>query len=384
MYDIMRKIKFSLVTKRIKNGMIAVLVECTQFHKSIMIDTNVHIFKDEWDEYNACVVGNPNAVELNRLIRKVVYDLEEYELGYKGDFTLARLEEVWNCKESTHDFYSIMSYQIEHRDIRDSTKSTHRNTLRHLKYYRAECSVADLTEDFMKGFVRYLRDEQLNDSTIRSHMRTLRCYYNIACKLYGNKVPCYSFDFYHEKQSDRMQYRMKALNDEDIRKIENRVANPQTPKKEVLRLEQFLFMSYTGMRISDFTNMERENFQTDHDVTWLTYISVKTNTRVKIPISIIFSGRAEQLLMKHNEDFKTFFQIKDKPHYNLYINQYAQCLGINKHVTAHVARHTCASRLVNKDVPITTIQQVIGHRSLKMTMLYAKTNENTLIRQLNF
>lgn len=58
----MRKIKFSLVTKRIKNGMIAVLVECTQFHKSIMIDTNVHIFKDEWDEYNACVVGNPNAV----------------------------------------------------------------------------------------------------------------------------------------------------------------------------------------------------------------------------------------------------------------------------------------------------------------------------------
>lgn len=48
-----------------------------------------------------------------------------------------------------------------------------------------------------------------------------------------------------------------------------------------------------------------------------------------------------------------------------------------------MARHTCASRLINRDIPITTIQQVVGHRTLKMTMVYAKTNENTLIRQLS-
>lgn len=57
--------------------------------------------------------------------------------------------------------------------------------------------------------------------------------------------------------------------------------------------------------------------------------------------------------------------------------------GIDKNVSAHVARHTCASGLVNKDVPVTTIQKVIGHRSLKMTMVYAQTSESTLIRQLS-
>jgi site-specific recombinase XerD len=56
---------------------------------------------------------------------------------------------------------------------------------------------------------------------------------------------------------------------------------------------------------------------------------------------------------------------------------------IDKNVSAHAARHTCASRLINKDVPITTIQKVIGHRSLKMAMVYAQTNENTLVRQLS-
>lgn len=183
--------------------------------------------------------------------------------------------------------------------------------------------------------------------------------------------------------SDRMIYKMKALTDEDIRNIENYVANPLTPEREVKRLEKFLFMSYTGVRISDFTSLTEENFTTENRITWLNYVSVKTETPVKIPISVIFDGRAEQLLIRHRNNLAEFFQIKDKPHFNIYINKYCHKAGINKHVTAHVARHTCASRLVNKDVPITTIQKIIGHRSLKMTMIYAKTSDSTLIRQLS-
>ena len=56
--------------------------------------------------------------------------------------------------------------------------------------------------------------------------------------------------------------------------------------------------------------------------------------------------------------------------------------SLKKHVTAHVARHTCASRLINRDVPITTIQQVIGHRQISMTMIYARINDNAFVRQL--
>lgn len=379
----MRKIRFGLKTERTDNGMLSVFVVCTQFNRSISFDTNVCIFPDEWDSENACVTGNPNSVELNRYIRKTMYQLEEYELDYNGDFTLNKLKELWGCKESMHDFYILMAYQIEHRDIRESTRSTHRNTLRHLKIYHPNCSIADLTEDYMKGFLHYMRSCKLNESSVRSHMRTLRCYYNIACKLYGNKVPNSSFDFYHEKMSDRMIYKMKALSDEDIRSIENYVANPITPKKEVARLEKFLFMSYTGCRISDFTSLTEENFSTENGVTWLTYTSIKTETPVKIPISVIFDGRAEQLLIRHRDNLVEFFTIKDKPHFNIYVNKYCHKAGINKHVTAHVARHTCASRLVNRDVPITTIQKIIGHRSLKMTMIYAKTSDSTLIRQLS-
>lgn len=51
-------------------------------------------------------------------------------------------------------------------------------------------------------------------------------------------------------------------------------------------------------------------------------------------------------------------------------------------VLFHVARHTCASRLINRDIPVTTIQKVIGHRQISMTMIYAKINDNAFVRQL--
>ncbi|WP_302461983.1 tyrosine-type recombinase/integrase, partial [Phocaeicola plebeius] len=48
----------------------------------------------------------------------------------------------------------------------------------------------------------------------------------------------------------------------------------------------------------------------------------------------------------------------------------------------YTARHTCASRLINRDIPVTTIQKVIGHRQISMTMIYAKINDNAFVRQL--
>lgn len=57
--------------------------------------------------------------------------------------------------------------------------------------------------------------------------------------------------------------------------------------------------------------------------------------------------------------------------------------GVNAHVTAHVARHTFASRLLNKGVPVTTIQKAIGHRNLNTTMMYAKMDDAGLMRQLS-
>lgn len=67
----MRKIKFSVKANRSDDGMLSIVIKCEQFGKSIEIDTNVKVFKDEWDTDNASVTEeNPNHIKLNKFIKK--------------------------------------------------------------------------------------------------------------------------------------------------------------------------------------------------------------------------------------------------------------------------------------------------------------------------
>ena len=51
-------------------------------------------------------------------------------------------------------------------------------------------------------------------------------------------------------------------------------------------------------------------------------------------------------------------------------------------VTIHILRHTCASRLVQKGVPIFTVSKWLGHSSVKITERYAKLAPDSLSQAL--
>lgn len=48
----------------------------------------------------------------------------------------------------------------------------------------------------------------------------------------------------------------------------------------------------------------------------------------------------------------------------------------------HLARHTCATLLVHQGVPITTVQKLLGHTSVRTTEVYSEVLSNTIIRDL--
>ena len=49
-------------------------------------------------------------------------------------------------------------------------------------------------------------------------------------------------------------------------------------------------------------------------------------------------------------------------------------------VTPHRLRHTLATRLINAEVPITTLQKLLGHRYLSTTQIYARVYDTTVER----
>lgn len=375
------KIQFTLLPKSAGRGMLCIMVRASQHGRSVNIDTSVNVFKDEWNDTDGVVVNNPNAKSLNKYIRQTLYDLESLEFDSDMSISLSKLKKSYENKAVTHDFYAFVEKTIPTRDIREGTKKLHYDWLRKIKKFRNECRVCDLTEEWVHDFYRWSVTRGDSEATVLKNMQTLKCYWNVAKKIYGNKVADDIFDWYKPKTS--YAFKSKGLDDDDVRTIENYVSNPDIKPRFRKVMEQFLFMCYTGCRFSDFNSLNPENFKYDNGKLWLSYVSVKTETPVHIPLFALFDGRAEQLYHKHKKDFNVFFRTGVNGQFNRDIQKLCKDMGITKRITAHVARHTCATRLINKDVPVTTIQKVIGHRQIRITMQYAHTNDNALVRQLS-
>lgn len=55
------------------------------------------------------------------------------------------------------------------------------------------------------------------------------------------------------------------------------------------------------------------------------------------------------------------------------VREYGRRAGIEKHVTPHVWRHSCATHLVANGANVAHVQQLLGHASLRTTQVYVRT-----------
>lgn len=108
-----------------------------------------------------------------------------------------------------------------------------------------------------------------------------------------------------------------------------------------------------------------------------TLVSPKGNRTRTIPLPNdvieILSSRQHQsgLVFTHND---RFFRPDT---YNVKLKEACQRANLRK-VTPHVLRHSYASNLAMKGVPIAVIQQLLGHTDIKVTMRYAHLSQTSI------
>ncbi len=70
------------------------------------------------------------------------------------------------------------------------------------------------------------------------------------------------------------------------------------------------------------------------------------------------------------------FKLPDQKTINKVLKRWVKGAGLDKHITFHCGRHTCATFLSNMDgVSIQTVSKILGHRDLKTTQAYAQVND---------
>ena len=381
----MNKIIYNLVYNRKKclnkKGMALVQVEAYLGRKKKYFSTKVYLKPEQWDNKKLIVKNHPNADALNRLIYEFVATIEkkELELWQQGKrISLELLKNALTTQENNSSFISFFRQEVMNSSLKDSTKRNHLSTLMLLQEFKKNITFSDLTFELISSFEYFLQLKVYHTNTIAKHMKHLKRHVNIAINKEYIEIQKYAFRKYKIKT---IENKHTHLVPEELERLENLILSGRYVKLQK-SLDAFLFCCYAGMRYSDFINLSSENFVDINQETWLIYKSVKTGTEVRLPLYLLFSGKGIAILNKYRDNLEDFFHLRDNSNVNKDLIIITRLAGLSKRISFHTARHTNATLLIYNGINITTVQKLLGHKSVKTTQVYTNVMDMTIIHDL--
>lgn len=379
----MDKIKYRLVYNRKKQlnkqGTALVQVEALLNQRKVYFRTNLYLKPEHWNSRNAQVDNHPQAHDLNSMLFEFVLHLQAIELSLwkRGiPVTLSLLKDAIKKDKPVNVTFPVFAkIYVQESDRKRSTKENLLTTITVLQEFRPGLDFKDITYTFLKDFEVHLKEKGNSVNTVAKHMRQLRTLVNEAINQGYIPSDAYPFRKFKIKQE---KGRKEFLTPDELRKLENLQVSDKRLRHV---LDAFLFCCYTGLRYSDFCQLTPENIIRVNGKRWLYFKSVKTDVEIRLPLHLLFEGKALAVLERY--DIVTdFAKIGPNSEANKYLAQLATLARIRKHITYHTARHTCATLLVHQGVPITTVQKLFGHTSVRTTEVYSEVLSNTIIRDL--
>lgn len=367
-----------------KRGVALVQVEAYLNRKKKYFSTKVYLRPDQWDAKKLLVKNHPNADALNRLIYEFMAMIEkrELELWQQGKpITLEILKEMLSEQQEQEDkssFIPFFKHEVMTSNLKESTKRNHLSTLALLQDFKKNVTFSDLTFEFVSSFEYFLQSKGYHTNTIAKHMKHLKRHINVAINKEYMDIQKYAFRKYKIKTVENGHTHLAP---EELEKMETLQLTGRYIKYQKT-LDAFLFCCYAGMRYSDFVNMKPENIVEMHQETWLIYKSIKTGTEVRLPLYLLFNGKGIQILNKYQANLQDFFHLRDNSNVNKELIIITRLAGLSKKVSFHTARHTNATLLIYNGVNITTVQKLLGHKSVKTTQIYTNVMDMTIISDL--
>lgn len=259
-------------------------------------------------------------------------------------------------------------------------KNTTENTIRLYNYWRKtlidyneNAIPADVDIHFLHGYVRFLQERNIVNNSIAKNLSFFRQLWawmekkgvkkNIELQDY--RVQTYQPDFV-------------ALTKEQLEALKRFQDLTRTERK--IR-DIFVFLCYTGLRISDYQKLEEHHLQSDY----IDMYSKKTKVRFKVPIhdeAKKISKKYLGIVPKHNTTVINRYikQICKKiPEFQVQAN-YTEIRAnkeVSKHaqlwerITTHTGRHTFATTALLNNVPHNVLMTWCGWKNPGMVFYYA-------------
>lgn len=384
----MQKICFKLVLNRENNLNTDILymveVEAKLLSDKVYLPTNVFLRPKHWNHFQQEVVSShPNHELLNRFLQEIMLKLEWKELQMWKNNTPLTLKQLLmtnnECKEvDSPSFINFCSEYIRVSRKRESTKKNLMTTVKVLSSFNPTTSFNDITYEYIMEFEKFLFDRRYKINTIIKHIKHLRSFYNEAL---NRKLIRNGEDAFKRYKMLKGEAKYTFLLPDELNKLENLTLIGKNRKMRHT-LDAFLFCCYTGLRYSDFCSLTKDNLVIIDNKVWLMYKSVKTEVETRLPLYLLFNGKAISILNRYESEMEAFFRINSNSCIDKELKKIKILAGINTHISFHTARHTNATLLVYKGVNITTVQKLLGHKNIRTTQHYADILPQGIVNDL--
>jgi integrase len=234
--------------------------------------------------------------------------------------------------------------------------------LRHLdEFFGTERQLAEITAADIEGY-KLRRKAKVSGSTVNRELALLKRMFNLAISwdLFLDANPFRKVKFFRE-----VNFGLRVVSPEEEEKL---LRNASPYIQDIMR-----FALNTGLRIGEIFGLQWASVDLEKNI--LNVFAPKTQKLRTVPINSEARMVLDYWALGKRNEFVFYNPETGTPFVDLKGGFGLACRksGIEG-VTWHTLRHTFASRLVDRGVDIVTVQQLLGHSTITVTMRYTHTN----------
>lgn len=362
--DISAKVKIKADHKR-KDGTHAIYLQCYVRGEQIRIPTQISVPLKAFSLIKERVKPSyPRANDYNLIIEEMLRRVHEMRVKARlGEFHLSRetfKEAITNASLSV-DFLVYMKWKIEQRknELAYTTLRHHRSVAGILAGWRPQIFFSAINDALFFEFRKHLMSKGNKLNTVGHKLKIIKTYLNYAAED--------GFQFEFPQKATRAlaeKGRAEGLSFPALNRLHDLYRSLYLAPSDQQTLRCFLFACYTGLRYADIKALRPDNITENH----LIVRPLKTKMHGKL-IKIPLTQKAKSLLDKEGDTPLGTVISNQKMNSNLKkIRAYA---GLRQRLTFHVARHTFATVFLELGGSLEVLQQLLGHSTIKLTMVYA-------------
>jgi len=271
--------------------------------------------------------------------------------------------------------------------LRPSTVSTIDGVLRrfagYLTVHHPEIgALADVDRRHIEAFKKYLPTRPgkngrppLSKTTIGMTLGVLRTFFERVSEWDYPDAPTRVLIFNGDLPT-RDDPLPKFLTDSDAAKLMRTVAEEEPVRRLVIEM-----LARTGLRIGELCDLTADAVAIISGRHWLRVPIGKLHNDRYIPLHPLLVELLDEHQTSRTDDYDCLIIWNDRPvdryHITRALNRAAKIAGIG-HVHPHQLRHTFATQAINRGMSLEAIAAMLGHKTLRMTLVYARIADRTV------